>query len=245
MSVEIKNKTILITGASGGLATDLIERLKTDNLLILISRAENKKIKMNSNCKYIQADITDGEFLERKISEILDKTQNGLDGIVNTAAIPDRKTFSETPYESIREVVDSKIVGFANTVKASLKYLNVQSSIVNLSSVHAYSTAPDSRTLYCAANAGVIGLTKALSVSKDLRHKTRVNVICPGGFITDEYKESYPDWEDKLKKGQILPIKDVSNVVIFLLSEESAGINGAEIKVEVGVGNIRSNSSIW
>jgi len=142
----------------------------------------------------------------------------------------------------MKKAVETKLIGYANVIKASLPYLNDKSSIINVASVHAHGTK-EGYAMYAAANGGVISLTKALTV--ELRHHSRINTITPGGFITDIYKKVVPNWEEKLEKGQVLETKKVSDVVHFFLSEESSGINGAEILVEVGSSAMRAKSSDW
>jgi NAD(P)-dependent dehydrogenase (short-subunit alcohol dehydrogenase family) len=123
-----------------------------------------------------------------------------------------------------------------------LPYLEKGASIINIASVHAHATK-DGFSAYSAANGGVISLTKALAV--ELRHKARVNTVTPGGFLTDEHKNFDKDWESKLEDGQVLKVEEVVNVVLFLLSDKSSGVNGAEILTEVGTSAMRAKSKDW
>ena len=236
-------KCVVISGSKSGLASQLITELP-DTYFILIDIA-NMSARASERAFRISCDITDGPALEKKIRSCIYNHQLTVCGIVNAAAMPDYHAFSMTSYEDMSRIVSTKAVGYANVIRACFPYLTRDASIVNVSSVAAYSTRTDSGVMYAAANAAIIGMTKALSVAEDFRRLARVNAVCPGGFLTDEYRTHNPEWRERLGSGQVLRVEEVTSVIRYLLSPESSGINGAEIKVETGVGNVRANSSAW
>ena len=98
--------------------------------------------------------------------------------------------------------------------------------------------------MYAASKAGVESLTRALA--GELRDKqVRINVVAPGGFTSEYYKENYPDWKEKLDRGQIFTTEDMTNIVMFLLDEKSRAINGETIIADGDVFTVRSSSSNW
>jgi len=237
-------KTILVSGGLGSLGSDMIKRLGQKKFRFIV--VDNHQVPKNflndfPNSIYIKADVRKGRELSQNLSKVLKKEGIKLDGIVNTPAWSDFKDFSDTTFSAIDKIIKTKLVGYANIIKSSLPYLNDHASIVNVASVQAHSSR-EGTAMYSAANGGVISLTKALSV--ELRHrKIRLNVITPGGFVTDIYKKTHSDWEQKLKNNQCLKIADISNVIIFLLNDSSVGINGAEIIIDGGISAMRTKSS--
>ena len=91
---------------------------------------------------------------------------------------------------------------------------------------------------YAAAKAGVIGFTKVWA--RELARKGfTVNAIAPG-FINTEILKNMPekamkDFIEKIPVGRIGKVEDVSNMCLFLCSEEASYINGAVIEVTGGV----------
>lgn len=237
-------KTILISGGLGSLSQNIIAMLQNQNVSFVIIDIVNQPKDFHTRFPdsfYIKADVSEGKLLSDKISAIVDKNNISIGGIVNTPAWSDFKKFNDTTFEAIEKTLNMKLLGYANVIKSSLPYLAKKSSIVNVSSVQAHSSGEGS-VMYSAANGGVISLTKSLSV--ELRHrKIRVNTVVPGGFLTDIYKKTHDDWKEKIRKSQCLEIRDVSSVIVYLLGEESRGINGTEIIVDGGISAMRAKSS--
>lgn len=236
-------RTILISGGLGALASSIIKEDKKKSNFILLDVIDNvPKELLGYSLKYIKSDITNGTKLEKTLRAELDFKSTRIQGIINTPAWNDFKNFNETNYENIEKTIKVKLIGYANVIKSVLKIIDQGASILNVASVHAHSTY-EGYALYSAANGGVISLTKALAV--ELRHKARVNVISPGGFLTPMYKSTFPNWKEKLENGQILSSDEIARLCLFLMSKESSAINGAEIIADVGTSAMRASSSNW
>ena len=235
-------KTILISGGLGHLSQNLIRLIDDDKHRFIIVDNAVESLQRTRFLKkiYIQADISDGNSLDIKLSSFLKKEKIEIEGIVNTPAWTDFKEFKDTDFDSMQKIVATKLIGYANVIKASLPYLKKYSSIINIGSVQAHSTRGGA-AMYSAANGGVISLTKALAV--ELRNrKIRINVVTSGGFDSPIYKKTHLDWKQKIKKGQCLSTFSIARVIKFLLSDESKGINGTEIIVDGGISALRANS---
>ena len=242
MTNNSTKRTILISGGMGYLAQNLINLMNDGNyLFILIDIISPEKVLENENIAYIFSDISNGDNLSRKLSKFLKENQIRIDGIVNTPAWNNFKSLQETDFSEIKRIINTKLVGYANIIKSALPYMNDTASVVNISSVQAHTTR-DFGAIYSASNGGVLSLTRALAV--ELRNlKIRVNSVSPGGFDSEIYKSSHPDWNLRIKNGQCLSTIDVSKVIKFLLSEDSIGINGAEIIIDGGISALRARST--
>jgi NAD(P)-dependent dehydrogenase (short-subunit alcohol dehydrogenase family) len=232
-------KNFLISGGRGYLAQNLRKLMgEKDCFFILVDIT--KKGLTGRNISYISADISKGKILDRSLKEFFRENRIEIDGIVNTPAWNNFKSLRESDFEDIRRVIDTKVIGYTNVIKATLPYLKKRASIVNIGSVQAHSTR-DFGAAYSAANGGVLSLTKALAI-EFRKMRIRVNAVSPGGFDSDIYKKSHPDWRARIKRGQCLSTADISKVIRFLLSEESLGINGTEIIVDGGISALRAKS---
>jgi NAD(P)-dependent dehydrogenase (short-subunit alcohol dehydrogenase family) len=113
---------------------------------------------------------------------------------------------------------------------------NGKGKIINLASIAAHTGRPD-RVAYCAAKAGVMGLTRAMAM--DLRGKNIcVTAISPGSIATPMNQAAATseavDWGGETVVGRWGTAQDVANAAVFLASDESDYITGSEIQVEGG-----------
>jgi NAD(P)-dependent dehydrogenase (short-subunit alcohol dehydrogenase family) len=235
-------KIILISGGMGYLAQNLVKLMNDENhFFILLDILNQKKAMKGKNIAYIFTDVSNGENVAKELEKFLEKRKMKIDGLVNTPAWNNFKNLQETSFADIKKIINTKLIGYTNTIKSSLVHLNQKASIVNVCSVQAHTTR-DFGAMYSAANGGILSLTRALAV--ELREmQIRVNSVSPGGFDGDIYKKSHPDWQLRVKNGQCLSTNDVSKVIMFLLSDESIGINGAEIIVDGGISALRARST--
>jgi len=235
-------KTILISGGLGYLAQNFIKVMNDDKYkFILVDNITNPNSSVGSQyITNICTDITEGSQLEKKLSALNLNQPLRIDGVLNTPAWNNFKSLSQISYDDIKKIITTKLIGYTNVIKSSLPYLSTGSSIVNVGSVQAHSTRQNTAS-YSAANGGVISLTKALA-TEFRKNRIRVNVVTAGGFDSDIYKKIHSDWKQRLKKGQCISTNEVSEVIKFLLSDKSRGVNGAEIIVDGGMSVLRASS---
>lgn len=112
------------------------------------------------------------------------------------------------------------------------------SSIINISSILALTTAGLPQSAYAASKAGLLGLTRDLASQWTGRKGIRVNAICPG-FFASEMTEQYPDgYIEKVMPRVLAGRKGASEeftaTVIFLASDAAGYITGATIPVDGG-----------
>ncbi|MBU2407330.1 MAG: SDR family oxidoreductase, partial [Gammaproteobacteria bacterium] len=113
---------------------------------------------------------------------------------------------------------------------------NGRGKIINLASIAAHTGRPD-RVAYCAAKAGVMGLTRALAM--DMRGKNIcVTAISPGSIATplNQAAATSTDvhWGEETVMGRWGAAEEVAHAAVFLASDESNYITGSEIAVEGG-----------
>lgn len=236
----MKNKLIIITGATSGIGLATAELLISKNWQVLLIGRNYKKLKQikdqfeNTNLVFIQqADLS----IKKDILKIFQNNEihwENLYGLVNCAG-----TYIETNMLTINNKSWEKtfktnlLAPFLITklfVKEKLKYNNTQASIVNISSMLAIIGGEN--PAYAASKAALIGLTKsnALTLSK---YSMRVNAICPGAVETAMSK----NWSTELRKkiinntplGRIAKPAEIANTILWLLSDNSSFITGSVI----------------
>ncbi len=242
---SLKDKVAIVTGAARGNGKAIAEGFLGAGAAVYfvdISEEELKKtveLTNDSNAKYIVADITNRNDLEKAIEKIY-KEKGKIDILVNNAGI----TIGE-PSESYKEE------NWEKTYKVNLKapfilsqlvakYMIKQENgvIINITSLGAeqgFSNNP----AYVAFKGGLKQLTKALA--KDwAKYNIRVNNLCPGYIKTDMTKKSWNDLELRAERnGRIMlgrwgESTDLVGPAIFLASDASKYITGGDLYVDGG-----------
>ena len=161
-----------------------------------------------------------------------------IDVLVNNAGARCLKGFLEHTEEDWHRMIDINLTGHFLCSQAVVPTMlaHGKGKIINLASIAAHTGRPD-RVAYCAAKAGVMGLTRAMAM--DLRGKNIcVTAISPGSIATPMNQAAATstevDWGRETVIGRWGTAEDVAHAAVFLASNESDYITGSEIAVEGG-----------
>jgi short-subunit dehydrogenase len=115
---------ILISGGMGYLAQNLIKLLgEKDYFFILLDIIDKRP--NNKNIKYIHADISKGENLEKELFYFFKKNKIKIDGVVNTPAWNNFESLEKTKFFEIEKIINTKLIGYANIIKSIQQYLHL------------------------------------------------------------------------------------------------------------------------
>jgi NAD(P)-dependent dehydrogenase (short-subunit alcohol dehydrogenase family) len=162
-----------------------------------------------------------------------------VDVLVNNAgvgtAVP---AIKETP-EQFEQVIDINLNGCYWMAQACAKVMQPGSSIVNISSVLALTTAGLPQAAYSASKAGLLGLTRDLAQQWSGRKGIRVNAIAPGFFASEMTEQYLPGYlEEQLRRaplGRAGEADELTAAVLFLASDASSYITGQTLVVDGGL----------
>lgn len=243
----LENKVALVTGAAKGIGRAIALRLAEEKATVIVNyngskeRAEEvvKMITdMGGRAESYQCNVADDEACQTMIRDII-KKYGHLDILVNNAGITRDNLVMKMNDEEFDAVYETNLKGVFHSIHHTSRYFLKQKSgrIINISSVSGI-TGNAGQANYCAAKAGVIGLTK--SAAKELASRgITVNAVAPG-FIKTEMTEVLKD-EIKNSILEHIPMKafgeteDIANAVAFLASEEARYITGQVISVDGGM----------
>ena len=189
-------------------------------------------------------DVADRKSVDAAISAVLKKFER-LDTVVNNAGAVVVATAEDTSDDDWNRLLAINLTGTFLVSRAALPYLRAAGggAIVNIGSILGI-VARTQRAAYCAAKAGVTGLTKAMAL--DHAHdKIRVNCVCPSLIETELGLRSIlmapdPDAERR-KRTEGIPLgrlglpEDVAQMVLYLASDESAWVTGAALPLDGGL----------
>ena len=240
---SLKNKNILITGASGGIGNSIVKRLNENGANILatgtrLEKLEELKSKF-SNLKFLQFDISQTEKIEKFIESASNELGGTLDCIINNAGITKDNLAIRMSLDEWKKVIDINLTSTFLLSKFAIKKMlkNKSGKIINITSVVGH-TGNLGQTNYTASKAGIIAMSKSLAIEYAKKNIT-VNCVSPGFIqskMTDNIVESIKlVLTSKIPMSRLGTGEDVSNTVAFLSSDAASYITGETIHVNGGM----------
>ena len=244
-SFSLKNKTVLITGASSGIGeASAIECDKHGAKLLLLGRDEkrlNKTLSKLSNKGHrkLSVDLTHFENLVNDLNIFLEDIHD-IDGVINSAGITSTLPFKIFKPNQLEKILNINVTASFFLTKLLLPKLNKEgASIVFISSVMA-NVGEKAKTMYSISKGAVSAGSRSLALEYSSRN-IRVNSIAPGIINTPmtknstykQNKELFSKTLEKYPLGFGEP-SDVANACVFLISDASKWITGSEIVIDGG-----------
>ena len=239
----LKNKNIIVTGASGGIGNSIVKRLHENGANILASGTKIEKLeelkKKFNDIKILKFDIS----MEDKIEEFIEISTNELGGeldcLVNNAGITKDNLTIRMSLEEWKKVIDLNLTSTFLLSKFAIKKMLKKKfgKIINITSVVGH-TGNLGQANYTASKAGIIAMSKTLALEY-AKKNININCISPGFIktaMTDKIDEKYKEIIiSKIPSARLGEPIDVANAVLFLASDQSDYINGETIHVNGGM----------
>ncbi len=182
--MELKGKTVVITGSAMGIGKACAEALKQAGCNIVIAdinEAEGRKTAEELDGLFVRTDISDEEQV-RALREAAMKEYGRIDIVVNNAALQTEAPFAETTVRDFRRVVDINLNGTFIMMSVMSEVMEKGSTILNMLSVH-YEQPRLNKFGYDASKAGIAILTKEAALALSEKGIT-VNGISYGAVRT-------------------------------------------------------------
>jgi NAD(P)-dependent dehydrogenase (short-subunit alcohol dehydrogenase family) len=243
---KLKNKVAVITGGNSGIGFGIAEAFKNEDAVgTIVGRNKetlaNAVVQLGDDFIAINADVTNLADLERVFKETAEKFGK-IDVVVANAGAGTTGTVADTTEADFDKTMELNLKSVYFTVQKALPYMNDGGSVILIGSNAAHRAYP-SFGLYGAAKAAVIYLAKAFS--NDLTdRKIRVNVITPGTTDTPAFDKFVPAEQIEALKthfASVMPIgrigqpSDIGKTAVFLASDNSSFMLGAELLVDGGM----------
>ncbi|HKG05441.1 MAG TPA: SDR family oxidoreductase [Pedobacter sp.] len=236
-------KKILITGASRGLGLAISKKLSSQYELILHASREDSFTTPLPNSHILCADLSNPEQVASFCKQLKKDHGNTLYGVINNAGVTLDNSLIFQPEKAIDTMLNVNLRAPILICKTAMKIfsLNKEGVIINVSSVVG-ETGNAFQAVYAATKAGLVALSKSLAqeaAALNEEHNIRVLSISPG-FIETDMTDKLPE-KEKEKYLKMIPSKrfgkteDIADLISFLLSEQSAYINGTNIHINGGL----------
>ncbi len=241
--IDLKNKNIIVTGASGGIGNSIVKKLSEAGANILASGTKIEKLeKLKKNfekIKILKFDISQRDKIEEFIEDSIKELGGNLDCVVNNAGVTQDNLAIRMSLEEWQKVIDINLTSTFLMSKFAIKKMlkNKSGKIINITSVVGH-TGNLGQTNYTASKAGIIAMSKSLAIEY-AKKNININCISPGFIrtamtdkIDDKYKEVIIS---KIPSARLGEPNDIANTVLFLASDISNYINGETIHVNGGM----------
>ena len=240
--MNLKNKKVLITGATGGIGNSLVEKFNSLGAIVVASGTNEEKLynlqKKFSNV-YVEKFKLDEHNKIEKFIEKIDQKLEGLDILVNNAGITLDNLSIRLTEENWKKVLDINLTSTFLMCKFAIRKMlkKKYGKIINITSIVGH-TGNLGQANYAASKAGIIAFSKSLAIEY-AKKNININCISPGFIkteMTDKISEEFKKiLISKIPSGNLGSGEDVSNCVVFLASDMSNYINGETIHVNGGM----------
>jgi NAD(P)-dependent dehydrogenase (short-subunit alcohol dehydrogenase family) len=235
---ELAGKIVLVTGAAGAIGAAIWDAARDAGATVIATD-------IAGGHGIVPLDVTDEAQWERVIADA-EARQGRLDGLVNAAGIAAVGSVEKTDFATWRRVMAVNLDGTFLGCKYAFPMLRKQGgAIVNLSSVLGLIGGPN-LAAYGASKGGVSLLTKSVALN-GARYKppVRCNAMCPafieGAMVNGIASGTRDPSAVKGRLAMDIPLgrlgrpEEVAKVCVFLLSDASAFITGADVPVDGGL----------
>jgi NAD(P)-dependent dehydrogenase (short-subunit alcohol dehydrogenase family) len=244
---SLEGKVAVVTGASSGLGVAFAVGLAEAGAdLVIGARREDRLAETAATVEKTgrsvvarRADVTRIEDCDALVAAAM-AAFGHVDVLVNNAGTGGRYfPATDDPPEHFRSVVDLNLFGAYWMAQACGRVMGAGSSVINISSVLAVTTAKMPAAGYSASKAAILGLTRDLAAQWGPRG-IRVNALLPGVFPTEATAHYSANYQRKIidariPLGRIGDPADIAATAVFLASDAAAYITGVSLPVDGGV----------
>jgi len=240
--MNLKNKNVVITGATGGIGNSLVKKFCENGSNVLATGTKDEKLsdlKKNFNeVNAVKFDLNDHKNIEKFIDDA-SATLGGLDILINNAGINLDNISIRLTEENWKKVIDINLTSTFLMCKFAIKKMlkNKSGKIINITSIVGH-TGNLGQANYSASKAGIVAFSKSLAIEY-AKKNININCVSPGFIkteMTDKINEEFKNLLiSKIPSGDLGTGEDVSNCVAFLASDMAKYINGETIHVNGGM----------
>lgn len=241
---ELTGKTALVTGATGGIGSEIAKALAAQGAKLVISGTREEKLKelaaqIDGDVKYLTCDLSDKVAVDALFDSAEELAGGQIDILVCNAGITRDNLILRMKTEDFEQVLDvnlkSTFILNRNAVKKMMR--RKYGRIINIASVVGVTGNPGQAN-YVASKAGMIGMTKSMAAEVASRNIT-LNCVAPG-FIESPMTEILTEVQKeailaKIPAGKMGLASDIAKGVAFLASEDAGYITGTTLHINGGM----------
>jgi 3alpha(or 20beta)-hydroxysteroid dehydrogenase len=233
---RVAGKIVVVTGGARGQGAAEAAALAADGATVVAADVLERTDELPADIAFERLDVGDPESWSR-LAGLLRDQHGRLDGLVNNAGITSRTRLGDIELAEAERVLRVNLIGPLLGIQAMAPLMPRGGSIVNIGSTAALSG--HFPAAYTASKWGLRGLTRTAGMELGPRG-IRVNIVHPGFIETGmSAAAGVPDWfrmqhDIAAPLGRAGTPQDIAPAIVFLMSDESSWISGAELAVDGG-----------
>jgi len=239
--MRFNGKKALVTGAAGGIGKSLVRKLRAEGASVAVTDINVSHIEAEA---HFPGDLSVAQFCD----DLPNKTRDALgslDILINNAGIIRRGKVTEATDDDFKSTMAVNIEAPFRLCRATIPIMttNGGGSIVNTASCWGLSPGPD-HPIYIMSKAALASFTQCLG--RDHAHQNiRVNAVCPNEVNTPMIRSGFSirgldpnkaieELSETVPLGRIAEPDDISDVILFLASDEARYMCGSLVEVNGG-----------
>ena len=237
---ELKDKVVLITGATGGIGGAIAQQMKNAGATVVVTGRNAEKLSaFDDSFIKVVSDLSAEGAAEKLINDTIEKAGR-VDVLINNAGITADTLMMRMTDEQFDNVINTNLRATFKLCRACLMPMMKQrfGRIINMASIVGV-VGGAGQANYAASKGAIISMTKSIAAEVASRGIT-ANAIAPG-FIKTPMTDVLPEelkkkYLEQIPAGRFGEPDDVANACVFLASDEASYINGQTIHVNGGMG---------
>ncbi|WP_037476039.1 3-oxoacyl-[acyl-carrier-protein] reductase [Sphingobium sp. ba1] len=244
---NLTGMTALVTGASGGIGSEIARSLAAQGATLALSGSNEEKLKafaaeLGGDHKTLVCNLSDPASVDALVPQAVEALGGKLDILVNNAGVTRDNLILRMKDEEWSTVIAVNLEAAFRLCRAAAKPMMKArfGRIISITSVVGVTGNPG-QSNYCASKAGIIGMSKSLGQELASRGIT-VNCVAPG-FIRSAMTDALNDAQkgailQKIPVGDLGDGADIGAAVVYLASREAGYVNGQTLHVNGGMAMI-------
>lgn len=241
----LKGKVAVITGGNSGIGYSTAKKLKEEGATVIITGRSQERVNLAAkelDVIGIIADVSDLSAMDTAVNQVKNEFER-IDILFVNAGVFIPMPVGKNSEEGFDTLMDINFKGAVFTIEKFLPILSDGGSIINLSSINAYTGMPNT-ALYGATKAALNSYTRAAATELAPRN-IRVNAVNPGPIATPIFSKTGMPEEQLKGMGDMMqnriPLKrygkpeEIAEMVAFLASDKALFITGSEFNVDGGL----------
>jgi NAD(P)-dependent dehydrogenase (short-subunit alcohol dehydrogenase family) len=244
---RLDGKVAVVTGGSSGLGVAFAQALAEAGADVVVAARRADRLAetvelvegLGRRALAVEADVSDPEACQRVAAAAVEAFGR-IDVLVNNAGVGTAVPATRELPDQFRSVIDVNLHGTYWMSQACVRHMPPGSSIVNVSSVLAFTTTKLPQAAYASSKAAVIALTRDLAQQWGSRKGIRVNALAPGFFeteMTSEYEPAIIEAiiQERTAFGRVGELAECAAALVFLASDAASYVTGTHLVVDGGL----------
>jgi len=246
----LKNETIIVTGGSSGMGLAMAKQFVKDGANVVITGRDLERLQtakteiqaFGESIEFFQMDVREVEHVKGMVQFTVEKFGK-IDGLVNNAAgnfIVAAEKLSPNGWKAVIDIVLNGTFYCSSEIGKYWIENGIKGKILNMVATYAWGAGPGV-VHSAAAKAGVLSLTRTLSIEWGNKYGIRVNAIAPGPIERTGGADKLWESEEQAKRTvNSVPLKrlgtpeEIADLATFMMSEKASYMNGECVTLDGG-----------